>query len=116
MSPRLLRSTYVVGGMTLISRVTGFVRDIVFARAFGAGMGMDAFVIAFQIPNFLRRLFGEGAFSQAFVPVFSEYHSERSRDDVRDLAARVTGTLGVVLFLITLVGVIASPLPISVQR
>ncbi|MDH3647913.1 MAG: murein biosynthesis integral membrane protein MurJ [Gammaproteobacteria bacterium] len=106
----MLRSTYVVGGMTLVSRVTGFVRDIVFARAFGAGMGMDAFVIAFQIPNFLRRLFGEGAFSQAFVPVFSEYHSERSRADVRELAAHVAGTLGVVLFVITLVGVIASPL------
>ncbi|MDH3589017.1 MAG: murein biosynthesis integral membrane protein MurJ [Gammaproteobacteria bacterium] len=110
MSPRLLRSTYVVGGMTLISRITGFLRDIVFARAFGAGMGMDAFVVAFQIPNFLRRLFGEGAFSQAFVPVFSEYHSRRTRADVRDLAASVTGTLGVILFVVTIIGVIASPL------
>ncbi len=110
MSPRILRSTYVVSGMTVISRITGFIRDIVFARAFGAGAGMDAFVVAFQIPNFLRRLFGEGAFSQAFVPVFSEYHSQRSREEVRDLAARVTGTFSVVLFVITLIGVIAAPL------
>ena len=110
MSPRILRSTYVVSGMTVISRITGFLRDIVFARTFGAGAGMDAFVIAFQIPNFLRRLFGEGAFSQAFVPVFSEYHNRRSRDEVRELAARVTGTFSVVLFVITLIGVIAAPL------
>ncbi|MBT8135977.1 MAG: murein biosynthesis integral membrane protein MurJ [Gammaproteobacteria bacterium] len=110
MSPKLLRSTYVVGGMTLVSRITGFIRDIVFARAFGAGMGMDAFVVAFQIPNFLRRLFGEGAFSQAFVPVFSEYHSQRSRTEVRELAARVTGTFAVILLVVTIVGIVAAPL------
>ncbi|NND60752.1 MAG: murein biosynthesis integral membrane protein MurJ [Gammaproteobacteria bacterium] len=110
MSPKILRSTYVVGGMTVISRITGFLRDIVFARAFGAGAGMDAFVVAFQIPNFLRRLFGEGAFSQAFVPVFSEYHHKRQPEEVRELAARVTGTFATFLFVITLVGVIASPL------
>lgn len=109
MSPRLLRSTYVVSGMTTISRITGFLRDIVFARSFGAGLGMDVFVVAFQIPNFLRRLFGEGAFSQAFVPVFSEYYSKRSRDDVRDLAAHVTGTFATVLMVVSVVGVIAAP-------
>ena len=61
-----------------MSRMLGLVRDLVFARFFGAGLGMDVFVIAFQIPNFLRRMFGEGAFSQAFVPVFSEYRASKS--------------------------------------
>jgi putative peptidoglycan lipid II flippase len=105
----LARSTTVVGGNTLLSRILGFLRDVVFARIFGAGAGMDVFVVAFQIPNFLRRLFGEGAFSQAFVPVLSEYQSNRTHDEVRQLADRVAGTLGAVLFGITLVGVIAAP-------
>ncbi|MEJ2523808.1 MAG: murein biosynthesis integral membrane protein MurJ [Gammaproteobacteria bacterium] len=106
----LARSTSVVGGNTLLSRVLGFARDVVFARIFGAGAGMDVFVVAFQIPNFLRRLFGEGAFSQAFVPVLSEYQSGRSHAEVQALADRVSGTLGVVLFGLTLVGVVAAPL------
>jgi putative peptidoglycan lipid II flippase len=105
----LARSTTVVGGNTLASRVLGFVRDVVFARIFGAGAGMDVFVVAFQIPNFLRRLFAEGAFSQAFVPVLSEYQARRSHAEVRALADRVAGTLGVALFFVTLLGVIAAP-------
>ncbi|NGP52347.1 murein biosynthesis integral membrane protein MurJ [Thioalkalivibrio sp. XN8] len=104
------RSTTVVGANTLASRVLGFARDVVFARLFGAGLGMDVFVVAFQIPNFLRRLFAEGAFSQAFVPVLNEYKSRRSHEEVKELADRVTGTLGVVLFGMTLVGVLAAPL------
>jgi len=104
------RSTTVVGANTLASRVLGFARDVVFARLFGAGAGMDVFVVAFQIPNFLRRLFAEGAFSQAFVPVLSEYRSQQPHEEVQILADRVTGTLGVVLFLITLLGVAAAPL------
>ena len=75
--------------MTLASRVMGFLRDIIFARFFGAGVGMDVFVVAFQIPNFMRRLFGEGAFSQAFVPVLSEYQDQRSHAEVQGLADRV---------------------------
>ncbi len=110
MSRSLAKSTTVVGGMTLTSRVMGFLRDIVFARFFGAGAGMDVFVVAFQIPNFLRRLFGEGAFSQAFVPVLSEYESQRSHEEVRGLADRVAGTLGLILLVITIVGMLASPL------
>jgi putative peptidoglycan lipid II flippase len=106
----LARSTSVVGGNTLASRVLGFARDVVFARLFGAGAGMDVFVVAFQIPNFLRRLFAEGAFSQAFVPVLSEYQSRGSHAEVKALADRVAGTLGVALFLVTLVGIIAAPL------
>ncbi len=96
--------------MTTLSRVLGLVRDVVFARYFGAGMDTDAFFIAFKIPNFLRRLFAEGAFSQAFVPVLTEYKTRRSRDDVRNLSAHVVGTLGVILFVITLIGVIAAPI------
>jgi len=106
----LARSTTVVGGNTLLSRILGFLRDVVLARIFGAGAGMDVFVVAFQIPNFMRRLFGEGAFSQAFVPVLSEYQSTRSHEEVKALADRVAGTLGAVLFAITVIGVIAAPL------
>ena len=96
--------------MTLTSRVMGFLRDIVFARFFGAGLGMDVFVVAFQIPNFLRRLFGEGAFSQAFVPVLSEYRSQRETGDVKALADRVAGTLGVILMGLTVLGIVIAPL------
>jgi len=110
----LLKSTYVVGGSTLLSRVLGFVRDMVFAAYFGAGIGMDVFVISFQIPNFLRRLFAEGAFSQAFVPVLSEYHSQRSPEEVKELIDRTAGRLTGVLFLVTLVGVIGAPLLILI--
>ncbi len=109
MSRALLKSTSTVGGMTLLSRILGLVRDLVFARFFGAGLGMDVFVIAFQIPNFFRRMFGEGAFSQAFVPVFAEYRSKRSGAETRELADRVAGTLGLVLLIITVVGVLGAP-------
>ena len=109
MSKSLAKSTTVVGGMTLTSRVMGFLRDIVFARFFGAGLGMDVFVVAFQIPNFLRRLFGEGAFSQAFVPVLSEYRSQKETADVKALADRVAGTLGVILFGLTVLGIVIAP-------
>ncbi len=112
--PSLLRSTSVVGGNTLASRILGFLRDVVFARAFGAGAGMDVFVVAFQIPNFLRRLFAEGAFSQAFVPVLSEYQSTRSEAEVRQLVDRVTGTLGAILVALTVLGIVIAPVLILV--
>jgi putative peptidoglycan lipid II flippase len=96
--------------MTSLSRVLGLVRDVVFASHFGAGGVMDAFVVAFKIPNFLRRLFAEGAFSQAFVPVLSEKRSTGTEQEVRQLTDAVAGTLGGVLLLVTLVGVIAAPL------
>ncbi|HCJ64643.1 MAG TPA: murein biosynthesis integral membrane protein MurJ, partial [Alcanivorax sp.] len=76
----LLASTLVVSSMTLLSRVLGLVRDVVLARLLGASAGTDAFFVAFRIPNFLRRLFAEGAFNQAFVPVLSEYRT-RQRDE-----------------------------------
>lgn len=106
----LLRSGLLVSAMTLLSRLLGFVRDQVFAISFGAGPLTDAFFVAFKIPNFLRRLFGEGAFAQAFVPVFTEYRERRSAAALRDLAAHVCGTLGGVLLVVTTFGVAAAPL------
>jgi putative peptidoglycan lipid II flippase len=110
MSRSLLKSSGVVGGMTLISRVLGFARDVLFAAAFGASAGMDAFLVALKIPNFGRRMFAEGAFSQAFVPVFTETRATRPHAEVRALLAHVAGTLGGVLALITVLGCLAAPL------
>jgi putative peptidoglycan lipid II flippase len=110
MSRSILRSTSHTGLATLLSRITGLVRDMVQAQAFGAGPLMDAFLVAYKIPNFLRRLFAEGAFSQSFVPVISEYKVQRPQGDVRDLVAGVAGTLGGVLFVLSAVGVLAAPL------
>jgi putative peptidoglycan lipid II flippase len=96
--------------MTLASRITGFVRDTLLAVLFGAGLAMDAFVVAFRIPNLLRRLFAEGAFSQAFVPVLGEYRKQRGDEATRELAGKVLAVLGVALFVVTLIGVVAAPL------
>ncbi len=109
----LLKSSGVVSLMTMLSRVLGLVRDMVIANYFGASVSADAFVLAFRIPNFFRRLFGEGAFSQAFIPVLSEYQAKRSKQDVRDLVSRVSGTLGANLLLLTIVGVAGAPFVIS---
>jgi len=106
----LLKATSVVSSMTLLSRVSGLARDISFAHWFGAGIVMDAFFVAFKIPNLLRRFFAEGAFSQAFVPVISEYRALSSRSEIQALLNSVTGTLGLVLFGITALGVTAAPL------
>lgn len=114
MGDRLLKSTLAVGGMTLLSRILGLVRDVVFARLIGAGLGADAFFVAFRIPNFLRRLFAEGAFSQAFVPVLSHYKTQRSEDEVRQLVDHVCGWLGGILFLVTVICVIAAPLVVMI--
>ncbi|PKM21177.1 MAG: murein biosynthesis integral membrane protein MurJ [Gammaproteobacteria bacterium HGW-Gammaproteobacteria-15] len=110
MSAKLLKSGLIVSFMTLISRVLGLVRDVVVANFIGAGAAADVFFFANRIPNFLRRLFAEGAFSQAFVPVLSEVKAKHGDDAVRELLAKVTGSLGVVVTLVTLFGVIASPL------
>lgn len=110
MSKSLLKSTSVVSGLTLLSRVLGLVREITLAAAFGAGPRLDAFFIALMIPNLGRRMFAEGAFSQAFVPVFTESRANQSPQEVRDLLAVVMGTMGAVLSVITLVGCLAAPL------
>ena len=116
MTRKLIQSTAVTGGMTLISRITGLVRDIVFAGLIGAGAGVaaDAFYVAFRIPNFLRRIFGEGAFSQAFVPVFAEYKTRATPEDTRAFVDHMTGVLGVILFIVTLIGVLAAPILVMV--
>ncbi|MAS24613.1 MAG: murein biosynthesis integral membrane protein MurJ [Oceanospirillaceae bacterium] len=103
-SPGLLRSSSVVSVMTLVSRVLGLIRDVVVAQYFGARA--DAFFVAFKIPNFFRRLFAEGAFSVAFVPVLSEYRRLRPLDEVRLLIARVSGLLGMALLAITVLAVL----------
>jgi len=95
--------------MTLISRVLGFVREILLAAAFGAGAGMDAFLVALMIPNFGRRMFAEGAFSQAFVPVFTATKTTGTHAEARDLVSVVMGTLGGFLGIITLVGCLGAP-------
>lgn len=110
MSAKLLKSGLIVSFMTLISRVLGLVRDVVVANFIGAGAAADVFFFANRIPNFLRRLFAEGAFSQAFVPVLAEVKAKHGDDAVRLLLARVTGSLGMVVTVVTLIGVIASPL------
>jgi putative peptidoglycan lipid II flippase len=110
----LIKSTASVGSMTLLSRVLGLARDIVIARFFSASDAADAFFVAFKIPNFLRRLFAEGAFSLAFVPVLTEYRSNFSAAETRDLIDRVAGTLGTILLLLSALGVAASPLLIGV--
>ncbi len=105
----LFEATSVVGGMTLLSRVTGLARDIAFSAWFGAGPVMDAFAVAFKIPNLLRRFFAEGAFSQAFVPVISEYRTHKSHAETRELVSHVAGVLGLALFIVTAIGVVAAP-------
>ena len=107
---RLLMSTSVVSGMTLLSRILGLVRDVVFARMFGATIVMDAFIVANRIPNMLRRFFAEGAFSQGFVPVMARYREQHDHDDAREFVDAIAGTLGLLLFVVTLIGVIAAPL------
>ncbi len=114
MSLKLLKSTFTVSAMTTISRIFGLIRDIVIARLFGAGLGVDVFIVAFRIPNFLRRLFAEGGFSQAFVPVLAEYKEQRDDAAVKALVDQTSATLGLTLFLVTLLGVLISPVLIMV--
>jgi len=95
--------------MTLLSRVFGLLRDIALATVFGASGGTDAFLVAFKIPNFMRRLFGEGAFSLAFVPVFSEYREKHDKAALKDLVNHVAGTLGGFLLVLSILGMIFAP-------
>jgi putative peptidoglycan lipid II flippase len=106
--PSLLRSTLTFSGATFISRILGLVREQAIAYAFGANAATDAFWVAFRIPNFLRRLFAEGSFSVAFVPVFTEVKETRSHEDLKALVARTAGTLGGVLLVVTALGIIGA--------
>lgn len=102
----LLRSLANVSGMTMISRVIGFGRDMLTATYFGAGFATDAFNVAFKLPNLLRRIFAEGAFSQAFVPVLAEYKNKRTHEETKDFVAAIMGLLALVLMVITVLGMI----------
>jgi putative peptidoglycan lipid II flippase len=112
---RLLESTAVTGGMTLISRISGLIRDMLFASLIGAGAtaAADAFYVAFRIPNFLRRVFGEGALSQAFVPVLAEYRTRTSAEETGRFVDHMFGMLALVLFGVTVIGVIAAPILVT---
>ena len=105
----LLRALSTIGGMTLLSRILGFVRDFVIARMLGAGSVTDAFFVAFRIPNLLRRLFAEGAFSQAFVPILAEYKNKRLPEETHQLVSRVATLLGLVVAVVAVVGMIFTP-------
>ena len=105
----LFRVLATVSGMTMVSRVTGLVRENLMARIFGASVATDAFFVAFRIPNLLRRLFAEGAFSQAFVPILGEFRARRSADETRALIDHVATVLTWALVLVTVVGVLATP-------
>jgi len=106
--PSLLRSMLSFSGGTFVSRILGLVREQAIAYAFGANAATDAFWVAFRIPNFLRRLFAEGSFSVAFVPVFTEVKQARSHEDLKQLVARTAGTLGGVLFVVTALGMLGA--------
>ena len=105
----LLRALATVSSMTLVSRILGFVRDAVIARLFGAGVGTDAFFVAFRIPNLLRRLFAEGAFSQAFVPILAEYKTRNGEGETRLLVDRVATVLTLALLAVSVIGILAAP-------
>ena len=105
----LWRSTIIVSAMTMLSRVLGLVRDIVLLNVFGAGKDFDTFVVAFRIPNFFRRLFAEGAFSQAFIPVLTEYKTSKTHAEVQILIIRVFGCLLTAMSLLTFVAMVAAP-------
>lgn len=105
----LWRSTFIVSAMTMLSRVLGLVRDMVLLNVFGAGKDFDTFVVAFRIPNFFRRLFAEGAFSQAFIPVLTEYKTTKLHAEVQILISRVFGCLLIVMSLLTLISMIIAP-------
>lgn len=108
-SKQLYKSTAVVSVMTLISRIVGFVRDMLIANLFGVSEATDAFFVAFRIPNFLRRLFAEGAFAHAFVPVLSQYKQHESDKTLKTFIDRTAGTLALILVGVTVLGVIVSP-------
>ena len=107
---KLFRSGMMISVMTLMSRILGLIRDFVYANYFVMGSAMDAFLVAFRIPNLMRRLSAEGAFSLAFIPVLTEYKEQRSQAELKDLINHVAGMLTVVLFVISLIAIIAAPL------
>ena len=113
MSKALIKSTAVVSSMTLCSRLFGFARDVVFAQLLGPALGLDAFIVAFRVPNFMRRLFAEGAFSQAFVPVLADYRQTADDSAVREFISYLGGSLLTILLLVTALGMLLAPLLVA---
>ncbi|MGC2049202.1 MAG: lipid II flippase MurJ, partial [Gallionella sp.] len=110
----LLKALATISSVTLVSRILAFVRDILIARIFGAGIANDAYIIATRLPNLLRRLFAEGAFSQAFVPIFGEYHKRKGHDETKLMVDHVVTLLAIILFIVTLIGIVAAPIIINI--
>ena len=111
----LLKALATISSLTLLSRILAFARDVLIARIFGAGAATDAFFVAFKLPNLLRRLFAEGAFSQAFVPIFGEYKSRRGHDETKLLVDHVSTMLAIILFIVTLIGIVAAPVLVYIS-
>lgn len=105
----LLKTLVTISGMTMLSRITGLIRELLIARAFGASGFTDAFFVAFRIPNLLRRLFAEGAFSQAFVPILAEYANKKETNPARELIDKVATALVWTLVLVCVLGMVAAP-------
>ena len=104
----LLRSALTVSGLTLVSRITGVIRDMLIARYFGATAATDAFYVAFRLPNMLRRLFAEGAFQQAFVPMLSDVRERNAPERTQSFLEHVFTILGVAVFAASVLGVFAA--------
>jgi putative peptidoglycan lipid II flippase len=114
-SMNLLRALATISGLTLVSRILAFTRDVLIARIFGAGMATDAFFVAFKLPNLLRRMFAEGAFSQAFVPIFGEYKNRKGQEETKLLVDHVTTMLALILFVVTAIGIVAAPILVYIS-
>src|SRR5438477_11901825 len=111
----LLRALAMVSSLTLVSRILGYLRDFIIARAFGASLATDAFFVAFRIPNLLRRLFAEGAFSQAFVPVLAQYKNTNSPEETRALVDGVATVLFLALVVAAALGMAIAPLIVYIS-
>lgn len=109
----LTKNSLTSGAVTVISRITGFLRDMLTANLFGATVGYDAFILAFRIPNLMRRLFAEGAFSQAFVPILAEYTEQKTSSEIKLFIAKIAGNLTLILLIITTLGIFSAPLLIK---
>ena len=112
---KVAKAAGVVGLATMLSRIFGFIRDMVVAGIFGAGLVTDAFFVAFRIPNLLRRLLAEGSLTVSFVPVFTEYLKQRSREEALELANVVFTALSIVLVVVSIAGVIFSPFIVTIM-
>ncbi|MEK6714322.1 MAG: lipid II flippase MurJ, partial [Nitrospirota bacterium] len=111
---KVAKAAAVMGVTTLLSRIFGFVRDMVVAWAFGAGMVADAFYVAYRIPSLLRELFAEGSISAAFIPVFTRHLNEEGREEAQRLARAAFTVLIIILTFVTVIGIIVAPAVVSV--